>query len=151
MNNIESEVKKFEFSWKFFKKHYKGFLGGCLFCLFIIGILFNSNIISFNKLSQANISQTLTLETSKPVSEEPKITCEGGMFLEKLDNWKMTSYNQPDEDGFYCPRSTKKFLYLNIWYKNPVPTDFNFVEVRYKLKNKDNSVTKPPTFILTVS
>jgi len=155
MDTIESKFKKIKSDWKFLKKHLKGFSGGFLLCLsiivIIIFILFRFDIVSFNKLSQANISQTFTLETAKSVSEVPKITCEEGMFLEKSDNWKMTSYNQPDEDGFYCPRSTKKFLYSNMWYKKPIPTDFDSVELRYKLKNKDNGTTTPPSFILSVS
>lgn len=146
--DLNSTEKKLKGNLNWIKRNWVGFVIGFLVCASIVFALFGFNIIHFG---QANISQNLNVGTTQPISEIPKITCEGGMFIEKSDKWKTTSFNQPDEDGFYCPRSTKKFLYSNIWYKNPVPTEFDSVELRYKLRNKDNSTSTPPSLILSVS
>ena len=106
-----------------------------------------------SKLSKTNLSQNIYLDHGLPTSKTSGTAlCESGEFTEKLirDNWTIRQYDGPDEDGFYCPRFYSTFSSPDIWYKNSVPTAFDSIRIRYQLKNRDNSTTKPPSFIFSI-
>jgi len=123
-------------------------------CL-IIGGLFVFAIYNFfvmpslNEKFQANIGQQV-IQMNPSISEEGSKPCEEGMFAENLDNWTIKYYEKPDKDSFYCPRSSKDFLYRIIWYKNPISTNFESLELNYQLKNKDSKTKDPPSFIFAI-
>lgn len=144
---IKGSIKEF---FEDFRKN-PGIVISCIVLGIGLGIAIDRFVLSSNEKNQASIMESSIIQTNQPNSKIESQSCGGGMFIEKSNDWQTASFGQPDEDGFYCLRSTKKFLYSNIWYKNPILTNFDSIELRYKLKNKDNSITKAPSFILSIS
>jgi len=119
---------------------------------FLAGFYFGGKSSMTSVQQQASVTQNIDLNESSLSSEElgRKGICEGGKFSEKIDDWKIRQYNNPDNEGFYCPRMTSSFSSPDIWYKNPIPTNFEFIEFRYQLKDKDMDDDIPPSFIFSV-
>jgi len=119
-----------------------------LIIFFIAGSLVSPHLPWMKEVGPANVSQNIyipiTPETSKPSS------CEERMFEDKLSDWTIKYYNQADKDGFYCPRVSSPYPSPDIWYKSSILTKFNSLEIRYNLKNKNNSTSTPPTFIFSI-
>jgi hypothetical protein len=150
MDDLISIEKSITRSFDYIKKQFPPFITGLVVGVGIMFFIY-SNFPS--KLSQANLSQNIDLGQGLPTSKTSETTlCESGEFTEKLikDNWVVRYYDGPDEDGFYCPRSFATFSSPDIWYKKSVPTAFDSIRIRYQLKNKDNSVIKPPSFIFSI-
>ncbi len=138
------EIKDIKNAWK----NPWSFIVGFLLCAVIVVALFSIDVLSWSwSKNIANVSEPVKETFLKPQKES---FCDSGLFEEKLDSWKIKYYDSPDEDGFYCPRSLSSFLSPDIWYKNLIPTNFESIEIRYKLKNKDNSTSTPPSFIFSL-
>lgn len=84
------------------------------------------------------------------IIDDKKGGCIEGKFEDSLNDWEITQYDKPDEEGFYCPRLRSPFSSPDIWYKKDMPTKFESIEIRYKLRNKNDKDTTPPSFILSV-
>lgn len=123
-----------------------------LFIFFIVGSFSAYYLPWIKKINLANVNQKLeqqiVISSSSKISESD--LCEGGVFKDKLDDWIINYYNKPDKDDFYCPRSSSPFLSPDIWYKNSIPTSFKSLEINYQLKNKNDSIIIPPSFIFSI-
>lgn len=145
LNSKEKELKS-NLDW--IKRNWVGFVIGFGLCAAIVLALLGFNIISFK--SQANLSQTVNLGTVPATSEVTKNPCKEEVFTETTDRWTTKQYDKPDEEGFYCLSYFSKFSSPDLWYKNLIPTNFDSIEIRYELKNKDNNITNPPSFIFSI-
>lgn len=123
--------------------------------LFIVTIMiaFGAGYLYFPKhnkglLVQPNIIPE-DIKTPQDSKNPESVLCKSGRFEDHLDKWNIKYYNKPDENGFYCPHS-RKFLSPDIWYKELIPTNFESLIIRYKMKNKDNNVDIPPPFIFSI-
>lgn len=133
---------------EFIKKHLFGFLVGVLFMALILFILYQTDIIKFGS---ADISQTIYIDRPTQIQNTVKMpSCDDGMFAEDLEKWDIKYYDRPDGEGFYCPRSSKDFLYRIIWYESPIATNFQSIELNYQLKNKNINIKDPPSFIFAI-
>ncbi len=119
--------------------------------LFIILVIISfylgrSDLFRDNK---ASVSSTIEANINSKKNEDLKENCDGGIFEDNIDKWIIKYYDNPDEDGFYCPRS-KDFFSPDIWYGCSVPTNFESFKIRYKIKNKKDDVEDPPVFIFSI-
>lgn len=125
---------------------------------FVVGLasfyLFNNILINLKEQNLASVANSLNVKidnSKNNLSISKDIECKDGIFKDDLGNWIIpSSYDRVDEEGFYCPRKSSSFLSPDIWYKNLIPTNFESLEIRYKLKNKNNSTTTTPSFIFSI-
>lgn len=137
-----------------------------IFLVFVVGvgsgyylcirININSSIQQGNKNS-ASISQNFINNDEKQPQDNTDNTneiieanddkCTEGKFEEKIDDWEMAQYEKPDKEGFYCPNWWSSFSSPDIWYKNDIPTKFESIDIRYRIKSKNNTT---PSFIFSI-
>lgn len=92
----------------------------------------------------ANIAQII-----KPNESPSPQKCISGKFPDNADEWIIQQYNKPDEEGFYCPRLDSEFYSPDIWYRRSIPTKFESIEFRYKVKNTNQKRNPYPSFIFS--
>jgi hypothetical protein len=143
--DIKTLLNKVKNPWRF--------LLLALICL-VVGFLLHDpleeNILA-GKYSASMIDNFSISNNNQNIIASSNTICEEGNFSEKLENWIIpSSYERVDEEGFYCLRRSSNFLSSNIWYKNLIPTKFDSLEIRYKLKNKNNSTDTIPSLIFSI-
>jgi len=130
-----------------------GMGSGYYLCIYIN---INSTIQQDNKNSASVSQQFISGVEKRPQNNTDNTNeivkannnkCTEGKFEEKIDDWEITQYAKPDEEGFYCPRSWSSFSSPDIWYKKDIPTKFESIEIKYRIKSK-NSTT--PSFIFSI-
>lgn len=116
-----------------------------------IGILLVLQMDLSGNKNTANVSQSLQFAelSSLPSDKTENISCISGKFPDNVDDWVIHQYNNPDQEGFYCPRLRSDFLSPDIWYVNSIPTKFESLEFRYKVRNRNNNSDTTPTFIVS--
>ncbi len=120
-------------------------IGGALAYNFFVKPLQEENL----QLSKEVRNFTASLEQAIDFSNESSPKCVSGKFPDDKDDWIIHQYDKPDEEGFYCPRLRSDFLSPDIWYVNSIPTEFESLEFRYKVRNRNNNSDTSPTFIIS--
>ncbi len=107
------------------------------------------NQLSSDK-SQLSTQLANVLSNTTQMIKAGKSNCISGKFPDDSDDWSIQQqYDQPDEEGFYCARLGSDFPSPDIWYRNNIPTKFESIEFRYKVKNRNEDINIFPSFIVS--
>lgn len=100
----------------------------------------NTSIVLGNEAAAASAVASLKGAEKDCISME---------FHKSIGEWHLNEYYEPDEDGFYCPKSRSAFSSPDIWYREQVVADFENITFTYETRNSDEDTTTPPSFIFS--
>ena len=118
----------------------------------IIGYLLFVNPLQKEKEQISQNYQTLLanlLQTTQQDQSPSPTQCVSGKFPTNKDDWVISQYDNPDQEGFYCTRLRSDFLSPSIWYKNSISTKFESIEFKYEVKNRNKDTDTFPPFIVS--
>jgi len=127
-------------------------IGGFLvYFLQVIPLTYERDQLSNEKdqLSKQLASLSANTLQMTEAGESKCINSISGKFPDDQDDWVIQQYDEPDKEGFYCPRLHSDFPSPDIWYENSIPTKFESIEFRYKVKNRNEDIDIFPSFIIS--
>lgn len=159
INNRQMPIFSIQISWDDVKKllgdiskSKLSVAGTCIIICLALGYFFVVKPLQeeIKQISQkgemaTNLEQAISSSNEPPSSSE----CISGKFPDDKNDWIIQQYDDPDEEGFYCPRLRSNFLSPDIWHINSIPTKFEFLEFRYKVRNRNDNSDVIPTFIVS--
>ncbi|MEK7116971.1 MAG: hypothetical protein AAB837_02300 [Patescibacteria group bacterium] len=138
--------------WKTFRwiVEKQGIKNGLFFITGVTLTFVYYNFFPKNEVVNPNIKNEASVFMGTQDTEQKDLldkTCVEDEFSET--SWDLKSYTKSD-NGFYCTKQSTNFGSPDMWYKNTIPSDFNFIEIRYKAENQDDDNDFLPTFIFSL-